>query len=383
MLGRGAHPSRWIAAVFLASTVAAGCTDGGDTESTAVTEPEETIAPPATLDTPALPVGTDTPGTEVADDEQEVADIPVALAVALRSYGDEWTSLGFVRGGDTEWPDLAPLGVDRSAASGSATVAVGGAIVTIFAETADSDAAVAALVDSGAVPIEVGGITVYQRPASRRDPIGAALSSYDVVGSAHGLFVVAAGATGTTTEQVAELASRPLAAWEASAVLSATALEPLFGAARLDATTGGLDPADAYRVAHPGASRTAVEAWAADAAAVRPPASPVISAAGVLGPDTATSAGRAVALYRSPEDATAAAEWIRELWSSGASYDGTATWADTFGAATVTTDGTVLTLDVKVPGEGWLTAPLPLAWAAAGEVDATRDTTGGTVSPAD
>lgn len=387
MLGRGALPLRRTATAFVLVPalvlvlVVGGCSgdDDGVDDGTAVTEAEDTLAPPATVDTPALPVGTDTPGTEVAADDVGVTEIPVALAVALRSYGDEWTSLSFVRGGDDEWPDLVADGVDRAAASGSAAIAVDGVVVTVFAAAADSDIVTAALVEDGATAIEVGGTTLYEPPASRRTPLGSALAGLDVVGSAHGLLVVAAGDDDTTIEQIAALASRPLAAWEASAVLSATVLGPLFGSDRIVAAAGALDPLDAYRVAHPGASAATARAWVDDAALLPPPASPIMTAAGSSGADPASADGRAVALYRTPEDATAAAEWIVELWASAASYDGTTTWADAFGEPDVSTDGTVLTIDVAAPGEAWLAAPLPLAWSA----PAAADATGGTVSPAD
>ncbi len=370
-------------AVVAALALGSGCSsDDGATDASGVTAPGDTLAPPATLDTPALPVGTDTPGTEVAADEQDVAEIPVALAVALRSYGDGWTSLAFTRGGDAEWPDLVEVGIDRTHATGIATTVVDGVTVTVISDVADSDVATTALVDAGATPIDVGGTTVYLPPASRRTPLGAALSGFDVVGTAYGLFVGASGDADADADAVAALASRPLAAWEESAVLSATALAPLFGADRIVASTGGLEPTDAYRVAHPGASASATEAWADEAATLRPPASPRLSAAGQFGIDPATALGRAVTLYQSPEDATAAAAWLDDIWSSAASYDGTTTWEDTFGNASVSTDGTVLTLEVHPSGDGWLAAPLPLAWSAADAADAA-DAAAGTVSPAD
>lgn len=358
-----------LALALVLGLVLGACTsDDAPTGGTAAVESDDTIAPPATVATPALPVGTDTPGTEVAVDEPEAADVPVALAVVLRSFGDGWSTLQFVRGGDGEWPELVEVGVDRTAASGVATAVVAGSTITVVAGGVDAAAALAALADAGAATIDVAGTLVYEAPSSRRTPMGAALSGFDVVGVINGLVVVGSGDRNTT----AALVARTVAAWEESALLSATALAPLYGADRLVATMGALEPADAYRIAHPGASATRVEAWESAAAVIRPPASPLVSAAGAFGLDPATATGRAVALHASLDDATAAASWIEGLWPSGASYDDPATWADALGAATVTTDGTLVLVDVTPPGETWLAAPLPTAWSAAG-----------TVSPAD
>lgn len=367
-----------LALAVAALLAGAGCSgDDASTDGSAVTEPADTLAPPATVATPALPVGTDTPGTEVASDEPQIADVPVAVAVLLRSFGDGWSSIEFVRGGDAEWADLVDVGIDRSAASGIATAVVDGVTVTVIAAGelggVDSDLIDAALIDAGARAIDAAGTVVYSPPSSRRTALGAALADYAVVGTANGILVLGTGDAGVADDLIAERVSRPVAAWEEAALLSATVLTPLYGADRFVATMGAVTAADAYHSAHPGATAARADAWLEASAAASVPASPLGSAAGVFGIDPATASGLAVALHATPDNATAAAGWTADLWDATLSYDESTTWADLFGAATTATDGTVLTLAVDVAGDQWLAAPLPLAWAATGGPDSPAD----------